>query len=88
MKLITHKSVQEEHEIELPHYRVSNNHFFKIISEERSVMVHLGWDEQGTGCSVGNCFTETAFNGSTESNEEDFNKAFNTIFSKLIKQVK
>ena len=89
MKLVTHKSVKETHEIELPYFMVSGNHFFKVLSEERAVMVHLGYNAQGDGCSVGNCFTSTAFNGEgTECTEEEFTTAFNEIFSELIKQTK
>jgi uncharacterized protein YpbB len=80
MKIKITETLTREVEIELPSYKKSNCHFWKIYSEEKAICVTNleGYYE------IGEQTIQVALkSGDEESNEEEFNEAFERIFNKL-----
>ena len=81
MKITVNKTVPQEVEIELPHYRKSNCHFWKIISDKTCICVTI----LSGKVSIDNSITpmigiQTA---DTESTEQEFNEAFHRALSEI-----
>lgn len=78
MKIITKHTVENEHEITLPHYRstASGQFFYKIISDTECLMV---WSKESSEPRIGMSFPSQAFliSDNFEVTKDEFNKAYN-----------
>jgi hypothetical protein len=74
VKLKTQVSHTIEKEVELPYYRKSNCHFWKVIAKDRVIQVTdaIGSCAIETSVYIGSCLV----NSDEDSNEKEFNEAF------------
>jgi hypothetical protein len=84
MKITITKTIQETHELELPAYRKTSCHYYKIVSETTSVMV-CDLDKYE---SISISSADSALRLATiESNQEEFDAKLNEVVDILKKKI-
>jgi hypothetical protein len=80
MKITIKKTIEETHELELPAYRKTSCHYYKIVDETTSVMV-CDLDKYE---SISISSADSALRLATiESNQEEFDAKFNEVMQLL-----
>ena len=78
MKITIKKTVEETHELELPAFRKTSCHYYKIVDETTSVLIcDLDKYESISISSADSALRLT----SIESNQEEFDAKFNEVFT-------
>jgi hypothetical protein len=84
MKITISKTIQETHELELPAYRKTSCHYYKIVDETTSVMVCDLDKHESISISSADSALRLA---SIESNQAEFDTKLNEVVDILKKKI-
>lgn len=84
MKITIKREVEETYELELPTYKKTSCHYYKIVDDTTSVMVCDLNNFESIGISTANSALRLA---SIESNQEEFDAKLNEVVQRIKKKI-